>query len=132
MAFPLTPESAASTGSHSLQRVVEGFGAFPDAIFDFAEVAFNKEGARLVARAYRSATAAEPLPLADPIILDLSWDEIRTSPNAGELEGAIRDAAWALMTSHPRMLRGTPPQSGEQDTRHNVFAGGQLVDTDAQ
>lgn len=123
--------TAEQMDSHSLRRVVEGFGEFPDAVFDFTEMRFEVGGVRLVVLPYRDAAALAakvPLPTVDPIVLELSWEELRATPGAAALEGAVRDAAWALITSHPKMLRGLPPAEGEEDARVNAFDGGQLIE----
>src|SRR5947209_16464856 len=100
MKLALTAATTEGMGSSNLRQIVDGFGEFPDAVFDFSEILFNDAGARFTVRAYRNAEALAkrvPLPTADPIILDLPWDELRGTPGAGQLEEAVREAAWGLM-----------------------------------
>jgi hypothetical protein len=118
--------------SSSLQQIVDGFGEFPNAVFDFTEQKYDLEGVQLTVRAYRDAAALAkltPLPMSDPIVLKLTWDELRAIPGASDLEAAVRSASWGIMTTNPKLLRGTPPlNAGDPDTRHNIFAGGTLVE----
>jgi len=113
--------TAAAMGAPSLARLVTTVGEFPDAVFDLAEQHFTLDGIRIVVRAFRNGQAAEPLPIADPIVVDFTWDELRAVSGTTELESAVRDATWSLLTTHPKLQRVV---NGETQ---NIFAGGELV-----
>jgi hypothetical protein len=114
----VTEQTAAQMVSPSLARVVAGFGDFPNAIFNIFETRFTMDGARFEFRAYRNAEAPEPLPLADPIVVDMTWDELRAIDDGPALESAMRDAIWAVALGHPKMERNGV----------NIFDGGELVE----
>lgn len=118
-----------------ISDLVKGFGAQPDAIIDFESMVFTKDETRITAVAYRNQDAWEQriaLPGFPKIELRLTRAEHlelqEQTPALAALEAAVRDAAWTLMRSHPKMLRGVVPAPGEDDTRQNVFATGELVE----
>jgi hypothetical protein len=118
LSLAVNANTASQMQSASLAREVAAYGEFPDAIFDLTEIHLTRDGVRVVARAFRNAEATEPLLNADPIVLDMTWEELRATPGTPALEAAIRDAAWALLMSHPKMQR-----DGQ-----SIFAGGALIE----
>ncbi len=135
MHLPLTAALAQAWNNTAIEELIKGLGEQPDAVYDFVGMHFTREETRIQVVPYRNMSAWEqgvPLPGFPVIELRLTRAEhvalAQQTPALAEIEAAIRTAAWSLVTTHPRMLRGTPPAEGQQDTRQNVFAAGTLQD----
>lgn len=135
MRLPLTLAAVQAWQVPALEEIVKGLGDHPDAVCDFIDLQFTKAETRIIVTVYRNQDAwalGIPLPGFPVIELRLTRAEhvalAAATPAFAALEAGVRDAAWSLMTTHPKMLRGTPPAEGEQDTRQNMFSAGELVD----
>lgn len=135
MHLPLTLASVEAWNVPALEEIVKGLGDYPDAVCDFVGMQFTKDETRFIVALYRNLVAWQQgiaLPGFPPFELRLTRAEHvameAQTPALAALDAAVRDAAWTLMTTHPKMLRGVPPAEGEADTRHNVFSAGALVD----
>jgi len=128
--MPINEALATRWNQPSIADLVTAFGEQPDAVFDFESISFSATETRIVVVGYRNEDAWErgvPLPGLQKIELRLTRAEhlalLDETPAFATLEASVRDAAWSIMTTSPKLLRG----SGEGE---NVFASGQLVEVD--
>ncbi len=135
MELPLTLATVQAWHQPALEELIKGHGDQPDAVLDFIGMHFTAEGTRLIVVVYHNLSTWEqgiPLPGFPSFELNLTRAEhlalAQQNQSFADLETAVRDAAWSLMTTHPKMLRGATPVEGQQDTRHNVFAAGALTE----
>ena len=135
MEMPLTLDEVQAWNLPAFEDMVRGLGNYPGAVFDFTSMLFTNTETKITVAAYRNQSAWDqgvPLPGFPLIQLRLTRAEHvaleGANPGFAALEAAVRDAAWSLMTSHPKMLRGPLPAQGEEDTRQNAFATGTLID----
>ncbi|HKO43313.1 MAG TPA: hypothetical protein VJU84_08485 [Pyrinomonadaceae bacterium] len=131
MQIPLTILLAQAWGNAAIEDLIRGFGEQPDAVFDFLGMHFTKTETRIMVVPYRNLEAWEQgvaIPGFPSIELRLTRAEhlamADANPEFAALEQSVRTAAWSMLTTHPMMLKGDPPA--------NVFAGGQLVDAEAE
>jgi hypothetical protein len=137
MQLPLTLALAQAWNSPGIEDLVKGIGEQPEAVCDFVGMHFTNTETRIHVAPYRNLEAwhqGVPLPGFPVIELRLTRAEHvalgQVNPAFAALESTVRDAAWTMMTTHPKMLRGAAPAPGEQDTRQNVFAAGALIDAE--
>jgi hypothetical protein len=137
MQLPLTLALAQAWNSPGIEDLVKGIGEQPDAVCDFVGMHFTNAETRIDVVPYRNMEAWEqslPLPGFPVIELRLTRAEHvalgQANPALAVLEASVRDAAWTMMTTHPKMLRGATPAPDEQDTRQNAFAAGTLIDVE--
>jgi hypothetical protein len=133
--LPINTGLGMAWAAPSISDLVKGFGEQPDAIFDFESMLFSATETRIIVVAYRNHDAwvqKIPLPGFPKLELRLTREEhialAQQNPGFADLETSVREAAWSLMRTHPKMLRGTMPADGQQDTRQNAFATGELVE----
>lgn len=135
MELPLTLAMVQAWDTPSLEGLVSGFGDFPDAVWDVVNFQFSKvaQEVRISVAVYRNVnawTANNPLPGFPVVDLRIPYGEFLLMADGdstlADLITAIRTVSWSLMSTDSRMLRGTPPLGGEEDTRTNAFAAGAL------